>query len=389
MKGLLRFLLLALAINGSSVFPGVSAQNAQYISVKDYGAKGDGKTDDTRAIQAAIDFAEKEGFSRPSIPGIYEKNTVYFGAAKTVFFPVGTYSISRSLKGGTYLRFIGEKAVLIPVSSQVNKMDAVQAVGWQASIEGLQFIAFRIALKLNNNNVDAGKISISDCDFMNNYTAIELNSKSAVNIIRENRFINNSKVLDIIYGDKVDMYDNWITAAPLSGQYGAQIINRGVLHFDKNLLVPVPPQTGAKEPAWINNYNLVTIDGVRQGGEPGSFTLVNNFAEANTTYPVWPNGVVISNSDCYAVYGSSGSYKAPAALRLINIPNNMVLQNLRGFVDAKLLDFTQDRDKKLQIEKKNYPKNSVMMRVENIQVPPFKHPNGSDVPEELLKFVVK
>ena len=50
------------------------------LSVKDFGAKGDGSTDDTTAIQAAINYAENV-FSGPA-------------AGPTVWFPLGNYCIS-------------------------------------------------------------------------------------------------------------------------------------------------------------------------------------------------------------------------------------------------------------------------------------------------------
>lgn len=55
-------------------------KNAERLSVKDFGAKGDGNTDDTAAIQAAINYASVE-----------------FQDSRTVFFPKGIYQLSSGL----------------------------------------------------------------------------------------------------------------------------------------------------------------------------------------------------------------------------------------------------------------------------------------------------
>jgi hypothetical protein len=72
----------------------VSARAAQFISVKDFGAKGDGVTDDTAAIQAAIDCA------------IY-KNAALDTSLGNVLIPAGTYKVSDTIHFGYGTTFTG------------------------------------------------------------------------------------------------------------------------------------------------------------------------------------------------------------------------------------------------------------------------------------------
>lgn len=76
--------LIALIVISAFMVPCAAADykyaSEDYVSVKDFGAKGDGVTDDTAAIQATVD----------AVKGMYHKGTV--------FFPEGTYIITKSIK---------------------------------------------------------------------------------------------------------------------------------------------------------------------------------------------------------------------------------------------------------------------------------------------------
>lgn len=72
----------------------------QVVSVKDFGAVGDGVTDDTAAIQAAIDTAN----------WTFDTNTVITESTATptcIFFPTGTYRITSKLRLAPGLQLVG------------------------------------------------------------------------------------------------------------------------------------------------------------------------------------------------------------------------------------------------------------------------------------------
>ena len=82
-----------------------------YINVKDYGAVGNGSTDDTAAIQAAV----AAGLA-------LQQNAAGFGSNNgiTIFFPVGKYRISDAI--GIYfgLNLLGEQSGLVNAGNAVS-----------------------------------------------------------------------------------------------------------------------------------------------------------------------------------------------------------------------------------------------------------------------------
>ncbi len=332
-----------------------------------YGAVGNGINDDTQAIRDAVnDYYNYLNGAAASYPGDI---TVY--TQPVLYFPKGIYLISGQidLRGAGYtVKVMGDDAIIAPYST-FNDHAFFHNRCYDVKIEGLNFKNFKKGLYLGNNDgpIDPGtnepeyehlescQWSIISCSFQNCDEALGIFGLSAIVTVEKCKFYKNQVAINITGGDKVTVRDNWITSGNMSHTIidgklyrPAQIENHGVLEFSSNLLVPLPPVEGTIEPAWINNYVDVTVSNVRQGAEPSSFTLINNYANwvpyINNHYPTT---VSVRDSQCYAVYGcdyeASPMILQPAIVRYVDgVPNSTIIRNNRGLISCTLVDFSYE-----------------------------------------------
>lgn len=95
-------------VNGTSLLgPGDIAIRSAVLNVRDFGAVGDGTTDDTDAIQAALDEVDSVG-------------------GGTVIVPVGTYRTIASLQVGSNTRFAGEGRSSVILSLPGSNSDVIR-----------------------------------------------------------------------------------------------------------------------------------------------------------------------------------------------------------------------------------------------------------------------
>ena len=132
------------------------------VNVKWFGALGDGSTDDTTAIQAAIDYQLALTVNAPDVTG-GDRAT-----APTIFFPTGIYVISSTVTiESSYANFFGEDAVIQKTTGTFTGSSGFHAnlTGFRMSFEGLQWQDFATGVYIDSNNINSGRVLFKRCGF--------------------------------------------------------------------------------------------------------------------------------------------------------------------------------------------------------------------------------
>lgn len=285
-----------------------SAEGQAAVNVRDFGARGDGQTDDTAAIQAAIQALG--GISAP-YPG-----TAYYHEMQELYFPPGKYQISDSLRIGNG-RFRGDGTVI--EQTHPGRAIFVSDSAWRMSFSGFTFLGGAKHLVLHNPNLDTGQIHIEKCRFYGaGEVALDVDIVSTTLAIRDCIFLECRQVWINRGCDQAIMSDCWITTAAGMRRMAAIEHRGGRLTLEN--LCGVPLVNGADQ-RWIDNYGgNLTCRGVRFGGEGGGFTPVVNFAKYG---PVW--GPTILLEDCFIC--ANGNARRNCAVYCEEVPNQIHLRD--------------------------------------------------------------
>ena len=130
------------------------------LSVKDFGAKGDGVADDTAAIQKAINYAQTLADSR-QLPGVGLFNTAF----PNIVFPKGYYKITSTLSlEGNRTFSIGseDKAVIFGEGDTAIDLFTGTHV-WKLYVKGLTFFNFNKVFNITSSNLDFAKWYFTEC----------------------------------------------------------------------------------------------------------------------------------------------------------------------------------------------------------------------------------
>lgn len=134
--------------DGSSAVTINIPSGSSFVNVKDYGAKGDGVTDDTAAIQSAIDYAVAAGRRAVYFPaGTYIVTSPLHAQVETGTTTVGgttksqyTYGMGLTIRGEqvgkTVLRKTGQTTYTIPANNNINGGSTVDTTLFFGGTEG-------------------------------------------------------------------------------------------------------------------------------------------------------------------------------------------------------------------------------------------------------------
>jgi len=355
----------------------------QGVNVKDFGAKGDGKTDDTQAIRAAVGAARKMS----KIP--QHPQYGYFVTFAEVYFPSGHYVVTETIDIDA-VKLRGENYAAIEQTS-ADKDIFFFPYAWRQLVEGLSFLGGKVQLNLGNPNVDTGHVTVRDCHFLrSNGVAVQMREGSNSTFFKvENCLFKSCAQAIVNHCDMNVIRDCWITTSQGMRDQAA-IVNHGTMHVENLLGVPIVRRgedgfsedwndplgrkhTGSNQ-RWIDNHNVLHIDNSRFGGEGGGFSAVYNFARYQQKYPVIPSSVIIENSYLYNAQST--------AIVLKEIPNTLTVVNCTGLVDAWVVRV----DPKLDLDT-YFSQGSQNCRV-SINLANNSGGLGSGLPEQLLPYQV-
>ncbi|MGE9312903.1 hypothetical protein ACLOAU_14745 [Niabella sp. CJ426] len=309
--------------NGGTVFesPGHPGRWTRGITselnVHWFGAKGDGSTDDTAAIQACIDASI----------GVSD-NVTY----PLISFAAKSYCISNTITVSIpYCNIDFGKAMIIPHYSVggIPTSEDFWAFDfdylWVGGFERLRIKGFKNALRLYNNNIDTGTIKIDDLVIMN-CENIEVNLRSSQCTISNFRIVDSQNIY-IKQCDKIHFLNGWVNCAIFSKKYSGLFVTdySSIVTFENIIFTPQAQSFTSTELFYIKNIgaSIINILNCQFGGEAGQIVLVGNFTKSSQGRGV---NINIVNTQAFC----SGS----PWVMLFNMPNNVLINNGTGTVDA-------------------------------------------------------
>ncbi len=356
------------------------SQPPQVVDVTAFGAKGDGATDDTRAIQAAADDAAARTVALQPPGG------AYLGSSPPVYFPAGRYKISDEINFSGYANVLSDAKAIVEQTADCRTF--VFGNGYTVSVSGIRFLGGTQQIYYANANVDASTLDIEKCEFQLSkdfavYTTGTTDGHlSAKLVIDKCRFILPRQVLHNAC-DVATVRDCWVYIGErnFAAESAAFVNYSGALLFDNMFGVPsFGDAKNHRAVRWVDNYGYQFVAArSRFGGEYGGIPVVYHFGKAGTEYPWMGQAVVITDSIVSA--GRSSNPHAGVVTLRGGVPKVIRIEANLHVVDVPYIRVDGlDLDAYLK-SRENSPQHQIVIK-SNMAIP-----SSPEIPPQLEQFM--